>query len=64
MLAIMTSQKQAAKPHSDDLTLMKIMQRFSTEESAREYFETLRSLAGWPSMPALRKLRPRARLHR
>lgn len=47
MLAIMTSPKQAAKPEADDLTLMKIMQRFSTEESARGYFEAMR----WPNVP-------------
>lgn len=46
-LSIMMSPKQAAKSQADDLTLMKIMQRFSTEESAREYFETMR----WPNGP-------------
>lgn len=35
------------KKPSDDLTLMQITQRFSTEESAREYFERLR----WPNGP-------------
>lgn len=35
------------KKPTDDLTLMQITQRFSTEESAREYFERLR----WPTGP-------------
>lgn len=35
------------KNTGDDLTLMSITQRFSTEEAAREYFETLR----WPAGP-------------
>lgn len=43
----MTSQKQSPKSQSDDLTLMKIMQRFSTEEAARDYFENIR----WPNGP-------------
>lgn len=47
MLAIMTSPTKTAKPQSDDLTLTKIMQRFSTEESAREYVEATR----WPRGP-------------
>jgi transposase-like protein len=47
MLAIMTSPKKSTKNPSDDLTLMQIMQRFATEESARSYFEKLR----WPNGP-------------
>lgn len=35
------------KTKTDDLTLMQITRRFSTEESAREYFEQLR----WPNGP-------------
>ena len=35
------------KKPTDDLTLMQITQRFSTEEAAREYFERLR----WPKGP-------------
>ena len=35
------------KTKNDNLTLMKITQRFSTEESAREYFEQVR----WPNGP-------------
>lgn len=34
-------------PANDDLTLMKIMQRFSTEEAVRDYFEAQR----WPNGP-------------
>lgn len=45
MLDHMTSQTHPAKQKSDDLTLMKIMQRFSTKEAARDYLENLR----WPS---------------
>ena len=45
MLAYM---KQApAKADADDLTLMQIMRRFSTEEAARDYIEALR----WPNGP-------------
>ena len=43
----MASAKDTPKQASDDLTLMKIMHRFSTEEAAREYFERLR----WPNGP-------------
>lgn len=43
----MTSKQAATKQADDELTLMKIMQRFSTEESAREYIENLR----WPNGP-------------
>jgi transposase-like protein len=44
----MTSpQKSTKKAAADDLTLMQIMQRFSTEEAARDYFEKLR----WPNGP-------------
>lgn len=42
----MANQK-APKHPGDDLTLMSITQRFSTEEAAREYFENLR----WPTGP-------------
>ncbi len=38
---------KAKKKPSGDLTLMQMMSRFSTEESAREYFEKLR----WPNGP-------------
>ncbi len=41
----MTSTSKPTKKAADDLTLMQIMQRFSTEESARDYFENLR----WPN---------------
>lgn len=41
----MTSAKQTNQ--GDDLTLMSIMQRFSTEEAARAYIEALR----WPNGP-------------
>jgi transposase-like protein len=43
----MTSTSKPAKKAADDLTLMQIMQRFATEDSAREYFEKLR----WPNGP-------------
>jgi len=41
------NQPQSGKSATGDLTLMQIMQRFSTEEAAREYFEALR----WPNGP-------------
>ncbi len=37
----------SGKNPEGDLTLMTVMQRFSTEEAARDYFEALR----WPSGP-------------
>lgn len=43
----MANAKDTTKPASDDLTLMKIMHRFSTEEAARDYFEKQR----WPNGP-------------
>ena len=43
----MANQITTVKGKSDDLTLMMIMQRFSTDESAREYIENLR----WPHGP-------------
>lgn len=43
----MTTPTKAQKKAADDLTLMSIMQRFSTEEAARDYFESLR----WPNGP-------------
>jgi len=39
------NQPPSGKNVSGDLTLIQISQRFSTEEAAREYFETLR----WPN---------------
>src|SRR4030067_420783 len=44
----MKKQTTPKKP-LDDLTLMQIMRRFSTEDSAREYFEKLR----WPNGPVV-----------
>lgn len=43
----MTNKLLGNKKLSGDLTLMQIMQQFSTEEAAREYFEKLR----WPTGP-------------
>lgn len=42
-----STSKPTKKAAADDLTLIQIMQRFSTEEAARDYFEQLR----WPSGP-------------
>lgn len=42
-----STQKTTTKGSAGDLTLMQIMHRFSTEEAARDYFETLR----WPHGP-------------
>jgi transposase-like protein len=41
------SKHGSMKTKSNDLTLMEITRRFSTEESARDYFERLR----WPNGP-------------
>lgn len=43
----MANQKTTIKAVGDDLTLMSMMRRFSTEESARDFFENLR----WPNGP-------------
>lgn len=43
----MTSRSSATTQAEDALSLMSIMQRFSTEEAARDYFENLR----WPNGP-------------
>jgi transposase-like protein len=41
------SKKTGPSKASDDLSLMQIVRRFSTEEAAREYFENIR----WPNGP-------------
>lgn len=43
----MTTPAKAKTKAADDLTLVQIMQRFSTEEAARDYFERMR----WPHGP-------------